>query len=275
MPENCAVCDIKEYRTVLRFDKPDVYERAAGVGLDGYWREWVACAECGFHYSRYSRSPDVFESFYTKGYRQDQASWRGESSIERFRKIAALPPAQSETQIRIDWIVDQCERLREWPESGRMVLDVGGASGVFAGLFSKREWNCTVVDPSVEGKFIETDLGIPYIACPIGEAEVLGEFHLVSMNYVLEHLLDPLSTLEGTKKALRPDGLLFIEVPDASNFKHLPLDHDIFNACHLWMFDCDSLGGVLERAGYRLLVTETLDVLRGHKGLMVLAEQCA
>lgn len=272
MSDACILCADPGFRMVERYDAPDVYECAAGVSTVGYWREWVACNSCGFHYSRYSRPGDIFDAFYEEGYRGDEAEWRGEGAFERFNRIMALPLPQSETHQRIAWIKQQISDVRHWCNDDCAMLDIGGASGVFAALFQDDVWRSRVVDPAVEGQFIQAELGIPYISKPLEDAEFSEKFHLVAMNYVLEHVKDPMATLRKARSLLKLDGMLFVEVPDAANFDRLPGTHDIFNACHLWMFDRNSLGRMLEQVGFRMLKDETLKVLRGHTGLMVLAE---
>lgn len=272
MFESCVVCENKTYDVVARYGEPDVYEIAAGVTESLYWREWVRCSKCEFHYSRYSRRPEVFDEFYAKGYRDEDASWRQESSLERYRRIIALPPEQSETRIRFEWILRNCSHLKSSSRENWRALDIGGASGVFAAVLKENAWDVAVVDPSNEGGFIEEELNIPYFASPLEEMDGKEKFHFATMNYVLEHVTSPERMLRLAKHVLEPDGLLFIEVPDVSNFRYLPADHDIFNACHLWMFDKKSLEHLLDRTGFRMFAAETIKVLRGHRGLMIMAE---
>ena len=110
-PSACLLCGASRYEVLLAYDRPDAYEMAAGVGGDGYARHWVRCAGCGFHYARYSRDPDVLDRIYVSAYRDEAAAWRRHSIEETFRRIVALPPEESETWARIDWIKAELRAL--------------------------------------------------------------------------------------------------------------------------------------------------------------------
>lgn len=272
MPDFCIICGASERRPVVSYDVPDVYERAAGLPAEGYWREWVSCSNCGFHYSRYSRAGDFFDAYYARGYRSSSVV-RDETAYARFKRIVSLPKSESETHTRIDWIKKVLATARDWGGRSCNLLDIGGASGVFAALFHNEQWNSVVVDPAEEGLFIKKKLGITYIAAPMEKVELETQFQLASLNYVLEHLVDPTVVLRRIRRLLSPDGMLFIEVPDVSNFETLPEEHDIFNSCHLWMFGRTSLEALLNQVGFKVCSIKVGTVKRGHRGLMLLAER--
>jgi SAM-dependent methyltransferase len=83
--------------------------------------------------------------------------------------------------------------------------------------------------------------------------EVPGTFDAITMFEVLEHLDDPLSTLETLRARLNPSGHLIVEVPDTSGvssivdresyYKIHPLDH--INA-----FTPNSLEQIMAKAGF-------------------------
>lgn len=273
-PNACILCGSPHRRPVARYATPDRYERAVGIGVEGYWREWVVCLECGFHYSRYSRTPAVLDALYSEGYRSATAEWRAEDALTRFRRIVTLSPEESETHARICWIKQVLgDAAMRWNDPGeRRMLDVGGASGVFAALFQDDHWRSTVVDPSREGRFIESELGIPYIEGAFEDVTLDQAYHLVALNYVLEHVVDPAGMLRRAALALDVAGMVYIEVPHAVNFDIWPPEDDVFNACHLWMFDEDSLTRLFDDAGLSLLAHTVTQVRRGHVALMALAK---
>ena len=169
------------------------------------------------------------------------------------KKIIGLPKSESETHRRIDWIKANLPSSGDREEGGFRLLDVGGASGVFAALFEDTRWRSAVVDPSQEGAFHRGGAWNFYTISALEEADIHDRFDLVSLNYVLEHVTDPVEMLRQSKQLLRNNGYLFIEVPDVSNFETVSHDHDIFNACHLWMFDFNSLSKLLQKVDLQLL----------------------
>ena len=266
----CLICGAYSFEVIFSYDRPDAYEAAVGINADGYSRQWVRCAGCDFHYSRYSRDPAALDTLYEGRYRDADAPWRSESAQATFKRIVDLPREQSETRERVHWIKSQLPQHRpgEGPQS---FLDVGGASGVFAHEFQDNDWRAHVVDPSTQGGFIESELGIPYKQA-VYRSGLFGEpFALVSMTYVLEHVRNPRALLTAALNDLAPSGVLYVEVPDAAAFARKAPQDDIFNACHLWMFAPESLGTLLESCGYGIVALRRTQTLRGNLALMTLA----
>jgi hypothetical protein len=275
---NCLICESASYRIIHSYDRPDAYERAAGLTGEGYWRQWVRCGECGFHYSRYSRAEDILNRFYKSAYRTKDAPWRSETTEETFNRVIALPEGQSETRARIRWIKEQIKDLHQsdlihWEGPPYGMLDIGGATGVFAYHFQDEEWRSHVIDPADDGRFVETSLGIPYVQRPYETGSFDKPFELIAMVFVLEHLHQPMEILERTRKDMATDGLLYVEVPDAVVFRYKPAEDDIFNACHLWMFDPISLVRLLDRSGFDTLCLRRTRTVRGYYSLMVLGKE--
>jgi 2-polyprenyl-3-methyl-5-hydroxy-6-metoxy-1,4-benzoquinol methylase len=78
------------------------------------------------------------------------------------------------------------------------------------------------------------------------------EFDVVSVIHVLEHIEDPVEFLISLHDSLKPDGKLFIEVPDAIEFETLIPIHDEFNSCHTHFYDVSTLCRVLARSVYNV-----------------------
>lgn len=276
-PNSCLLCGSEGFAEVRAYAAPDMYEKMVGVAEEGYWRQWVRCTGCGLHYSRYSRDALVLDNLYRSDYRSGAAAWRGGASTrDIFRKVIALPPEQSETRERVAWIKreiatlarDNVVKLRPAP---RRALDIGGASGVFAYEFRDADWQSHVIDPAQDGKFLESEYGIPYRAKEY-EANAFGvDFDLTSMIFVLEHLRDPAGALAGSVADLASGGLVYIEVPDVLAFERKPPEDDIFCSCHLWMFDPGSLAQLVTRSGFEIAVMRRAHTLRDHYVIRVLA----
>jgi hypothetical protein len=275
-PSACLICGEREATTVFTYDRPDVYETAVGVTPQSYARAWVRCAGCGFHYSRFSRAPDQLDRIYDREYRNAAQSFRPEGPEEVFRKIVALPPEKSESAQRSAAIRAAIARLQNdavlesWPQRPLRLLDVGGASGVFAYLFQDADWRAEIIDPGEQGRFVEAH-DIVYHARRFDESFNGGPYQLISMNYMLEHVADPARILAVARDRLSRGGLLYVEVPDELAFARKPQEDDIFNSCHLWMFGPRSLQRLLSDAGFETLSLTRSRSPRGHYALSVLA----
>ncbi len=275
-PSRCLICGSGDSVTVCRYHAPDAYERAVGVAEPHFIRAWVRCADCGFHYSQYSRDPEVLDRIYDEAYRAANAPWRARSVRDTFDAVTALPLDRSETKQRAHWIkarLDDLTRANRYHLNGApcTFLDVGGGNAIFAHEFRDVRWQPHVVDPSVEGAELCGELGITYARAHFEEAAFEHPFDLVTMTYVLEHLRDPRQALRVVRRHVADTGALFIEVPDAACFADTPPEDDIFNACHLWMFSAEDLGRLLWASGFEPVAKETGVSARGHHALKLLA----
>jgi 2-polyprenyl-3-methyl-5-hydroxy-6-metoxy-1,4-benzoquinol methylase len=269
-----CLCGSQDARPLLRYDKPDQYEEALGIGAEGYWRSWVQCSACGLHRSESSKDEGTIQQIYESAYRDQSADWRQRSAENRFLKIMSIPPEDSETQVRIGWLLKSLEMLGNAGlvslPKGPHVLDIGGASGVFAHSLSLIGWAAEVIDPCQEGAFIEK-YGVKYHQSFYISGLELGRYDGLSMIFMLEHVADPLETLRQSRANLKDKGFLFIEVPDASAFATCGPDHDTFNSCHLWLFTPKTLSMLLEQAGYTIHSIQRGQTKRGYPNLLAIA----
>jgi SAM-dependent methyltransferase len=114
------------------------------------------------------------------------------------------------------------------------------------------------IEPSQDScDFISEQLRLP--CSNRFKPEVHKDFKVITMVHVLEHIQDPEAFLLESKKALVPNGTLFIEVPDSVEFEYLPKDDDEFNSLHLHFFDVANLYNLVERCGFNIT-----DIHRAH-----------
>jgi len=107
------------------------------------------------------------------------------------------------------------ERYR--PERGRF-LDVGCNMGMLLRLARKRGWEGVGVEPSPALHQIATQhLDLPVHNCLLHEvpASEDGSFDVVALSDVFEHITEPREFLRVVKGFLKPDGLLYVKVPNA------------------------------------------------------------
>ncbi len=276
MAPPCLVCGSAQADTVFSYSEPDPYEVAAGITKENYYRRWMRCAPCGFYYSAYSRQPGQLAKLYESAYRGGDASWRRASPEKVFRDVIALPKEQSETHCRVQWIKSQIDRI--WTAGivtkgspPYRVMDIGGATGVFAYQFQDENWKAYVIDPDENGQFIESQLKIPFVRKQYEPKSFPFTFDLISLVFVLEHIEDPVAVLRKVRCDMGPHSLLYIEVPSDLAFKLKSPGDDIFNSCHLWMFGPESMVRILSSCGFRAFALECTQTRRGHYSLMSIA----
>lgn len=215
------------------------------------------------------------DKIYISTYRDGAANWREGSAEEVFERIISLPLEKSETKIRVKWIKSQFKLLRnagvvKKGDPPYRLLDIGGATGVLGYEFQDKEWQAQIIDPSEEGKFVQSRYGIPYVR-DYYRPGCFGEpFDLITLCYVIEHLRNPVSLLKLVQKDMKSSSLIYIEVPDAAHFRYRPQEDDIFNSCHLWMFSPEALITLLDRCGFEVFSMLRKKTVRGVYSLMMI-----
>jgi len=121
------------------------------------------------------------------------------------------------------------------------VFEVGPGRGYFAkhwlNDFPETIYNAYEVDSSCHNSLLS--FGVNLVT-----PSDFGSTDLVILSHVLEHVIDPLSFLELSCKALRPGGVIFIEVP-CNDWMHKSVDEP-----HLLFFQKQSLLKLLSQFGF-------------------------
>ena len=270
----CSVCMKTNGRIICSFDNPDPFEKLVGVTADNYWRHWLACEGCSLLRSEFSRDSEVLHTIYEEKYRSVGSGLRQHTVEELFLKISNIPKQESETHFRVDWLLNSLEILKKSrlisDKLSSRLLDVGGASGVFAHAMMNHGFEADVLDPSQDGDFIRK-YGVGYYQGYFGQTPLEKQYDIMSFLYVLEHLAEPGAMLDIAKRNLSPDGLVFFELPDATVVDFGNSEHDAYNACHLWLFGSAQITELLTKHGFSVLALQRYITVRGYPSMMVLA----
>jgi len=162
-------------------------------------------------------------------------------------------------------------RLRAWARydrsgfppfvRGGAALDIGCGNGSFLGLLRAHGWQVQGVDVSAAAARAAAAAGIPV---HVGALETLPQpgrpYDFIHMSHVLEHLDDPLATLQTARRLISQHGLLYVETP---NIDAWPLRHcgqywfPLETPRHLWLFSPRTLRAALSNAGFEITKLET------------------
>lgn len=136
------------------------------------------------------------------------------------------------------------ETLSPFLSDVKELLDWGGGKGVMLKSFLDSGISCSVVD-----YVAKTLPGIERIGTTLSDIPEGRSFDLVIASHVFEHFAEPLPLARSLRKYLRPDGLLFIEVPlefvGGAPKRKEPVTH-------LNFFCASSIRTLLERAGFEV-----------------------
>ena len=148
------------------------------------------------------------------------------------------------------------DHIAVYKKSGK-ILEIGSSIGVTLKVAQERGYEVLGVDVNKGAAAKARELfSIEVLTQNIFElSHKLKDFDIVILMHVLEHIEDPPSFLKQTVKFLKPDGLLFIGVP---NFDSLAAERKqakwggLDPMRHLWQFTPGSLQKILDKAGLKV-----------------------
>lgn len=194
------------------------------------------CRGCGLTYVDPVPTHDELARFYAERYRLDykQASKPRLKHIYRAGRIAL-------ERMRVVGLITA-------PSS--RALDCGAGGGEFTYLMSSRGYRVTGIEPN-DGyrEFARVEYGVDLRAGTLDDAEFAdGEFDLVTLFHVLEHVPHPSAALGRLARWLRPGGHLYVEVPNALTQVSSP--SNLYHRAHLYYFAAEPLIALAARAGF-------------------------
>lgn len=120
---------------------------------------------------------------------------------------------------------------------------------------------------------VEPNRSFASYAAQIGHANVVStldgieQIDAVLVNHVLEHLSDPVGVLADLGRRLKPDGRLYVDVPNADAYSHVGDLH----LAHILHFTRRTLQAVVMRAGFEVIHCETHEPPHHPRSLRLLA----
>ena len=232
----CAVCDSTRSEFLFR---QTFSEMSSGSLLRGY--DVVVCENCGFGFADFIPPQSDFDAHYrdmSKYEYQDRDGKETEYDLARFQAIA---------NDIIPFLPDHNVRL----------LDIGCATGRLLALLKERGYHNVIgLDPSPVCSLSAQRLyGVRVMVGTLYEInKVMANeqpFGGVILSGVLEHLQDIKQALLTMRGLLTDGGLIFIEVPDATDFARWPdAPFQEFSTEHINFFSKISLENLMCRYGF-------------------------
>lgn len=101
----------------------------------------------------------------------------------------------------------------------RRMLDVGASRGTALRAGLRRGWSVEGLEPDrTAAEAVARSLGVPvHVGSAPEGLRGLGEYDLVLLTHVLEHVLDPVALVREIARHVRPGGLLMVRTPNASS----------------------------------------------------------
>jgi SAM-dependent methyltransferase len=198
---------------------------------------FLACSRCGFAFREDLEDAEVHAVYEGGKYER----MRGEEYLRN------LDARRRHARVRL-------AALAPFVRTGRL-LDVGAAGGAFVSEAARSGFTAQGVEPTPAFAALARDhLGADVRTGTVEAAAFQdGSFDVVTLWHVLEHIPHPGGELARLRAALRPGGLIGIEVPNAGGVLALRQGTawaSLEPTVHVGQYTPAALRTLLERAGY-------------------------
>lgn len=148
-------------------------------------------------------------------------------------------------------VAGHVRRFRDVIQKAGRVLDVGAGSGEFVFLAKALGKDVRGIEPNLGyaeycREDLELDVAARHLAPDLFEP---GQFELIRLNHVLEHLNNPVKYLSMVSEWLAPQGVLYVEVPDIEVYCRQKSRGNMFHYGHIFNFNPWTLRAAAGLAG--------------------------
>jgi SAM-dependent methyltransferase len=202
-----------------------------------YFR-WVSCKSCG-QYRSDPVEPLDLEALYT------------ESTFDYSDESKSLEKTY------LNLISSGIGRVK-----GKSILEIGGGNGFVLDLaLRKGSGKVLGVEPSTHAVESASEAVKPFMITSMFKRGVVpdGSFDCAAMFHVLDHLPEPLETLEAINEALKPGGVVVIAVHNVNSWsaKLFKSKSPIFDVEHTYLYSGDTAVRLLQKAGFEKVRTRS------------------
>ena len=248
----CPLCNLNSSRRYARYYSDLFSDETVPMSL-------VRCVNCDLIFvSPRPRSEDVEALYESDTFTADQHK----ETVGRGR----LPSISDIVFADKAWKV---EKLEEMVGGGRL-LDIGCGFGAMMKLAEDRGWwHAYGIDPSPAAvRFVREAWGLNLQCKSVFEMDFPpGFFDAVCMDNVLEHIDRPVECMQAVRRVLRPDGVVFIDVPYIRGLtcrlwrmylKVFPKEGHPNTYGHIYFYTRKSISILLRKAGFEptLMLTD-------------------
>lgn len=210
----------------------------------------VFCTECGFVFADTPVNQIIYNKYYTllSKYEDLTISTGGGGYIYDY--------------LRIELSTTNIQRIL--PNHTSTILDMGCANGgLLKSLKLLGYQNLLGIDPSISCNNHVNNLGIHCIQGDIFSEtfiQLTQTFDCIILTHVLEHIFDLSVAIKNLSSKLNDNGILYIEVPDASRYSDYYMVPYYYIDCeHINHFDHYSLSNLITSKGFVQIETKNIE----------------
>lgn len=251
-------CGRRDAEPAFSYDAPPAGETKFDFGSAPYRRRYLRCRSCGHWYA----DTDMDMSALYSGNYLD--STYGARMRQAFERIIALPPEKSDNAGRVAQVLEFARTALKGTLSPTL-LDIGSGLGVFPYKMKEAGWRCTALDPDPRASAHAREVvGVEAITGDFMKLpdSAIATYNVVTLNKVLEHVVNPVAMLRKAARHVKPHGFVYIEVPDIAAAADGPEREEFFIE-HLHVFSPESVRLVAQQSG---LVSREINRIREPSG---------
>jgi SAM-dependent methyltransferase len=241
MIKHCDLCGNNDFIPV--WDKIwNIKNKKGNFGIliehDGKYYNYinVMCNKCGLMFVTPRMTEEATTEYYSSVYRNDYGI---DLAGEKYHAFKAIEHIGRNKKI-FNFTKDKKYKI----------LEIGCSTGIFLENMKHENIEVFGVEQCKETAKIAQDKGLNVDNCRIEDYNG-KDFDMVAIFNTLEHMHSPTSVLEKIHSILKPDGLIYVVVPDLYT-NMVGLNADAFLSCaHLFNFDIVTLKLFIEKCGFK------------------------
>lgn len=141
------------------------------------------------------------------------------------------------------------------------ILDIGCSTGFFLDIAKESGWKTYGLELGLEEEKVATSKGHNVHTCTIEQANFPHKFDIITLWDVFEHIPEPYSYFKQLSKILKSDGLIFMQIPNASALapKILQNKCKMFDGVeHCNLYSDKTIKLVINNSGFTLQAMESV-----------------
>lgn len=245
----CPITEDTRAKVVFRYNAPPPGE--VGFKYDDktpYYREILQYFPSNHFINKHQMNID---HSYNGAY-VDATYKNSENMLKTFDKIIKLPPEFSDNAGRLKAIVEFAREFFSVDYNPR-VLDIGSGLGVFPHAVKTHGWDCVAIDPDPQSaSHIRDNVGVEVVCGDFNQIEPEKKFEIVTLNKVLEHVLNPIELLAKVRRWMSPHGFVYLEVPDGEIASQYGPGREEFFVEHHHVFSMASVSIMSSKANFNI-----------------------
>ena len=212
---------------------------------------WEKCNECGLVINRSAIQPEKADEYYNENYRNSHSFSKGE--------VVSL---QEHLAIRTPSILSVYNYLKPHLKNDTRLLELGCGVGELLQFLNDDVGYCFGIELNSQFiDFINKELNINGAYGNYCEIEFDTEFNIIVSLYTIDHMYNTLEVLQKLYKDLKPDGLLYLELPNDEQALRTKLpepsrtsfEQFMYQEAHYYSFTFETIGLILEQIGFQIL----------------------